>query len=172
MDEIMEKPFPLVCEQVEQRWERWHPKKVKWPRRLLRLLGFKRKVILSIGVQERADINNKTLEPNGELTGFWNYDAQGWEPVDIKNVIIDSVDDGTKLITYGFAESCIYAVDRGKQIAVVSWYYLIEGMGIQDRSYTVTTEYRISETDGRLNFIVNNIKKSKEKLGYFKGDYV
>ena len=165
------KPFPLVCEQVEQRWDCWYPKKVKWPRRLLHLLGFRRKVILSIDVEERAQINSETLEPEGKLIGFWLYDAKGWEPVDVKKVHIDSDDDSTKLITYGFAESCIYAVDRSKQIAVVSWHYMIEGMGIQDRSYTETTEYKIKEADGHLDFVVNNIKKSKEKLGYYEGDY-
>jgi hypothetical protein len=171
MDEVMEKPLPFICEQVEHRWEHWRPKKFKWLK-LLRFLGFRRKVILHINVQERAQINSEILEPGGKLTGFWLYDAHGWEPVNVENVIVDSVDDGTAMITYGFVESCIYAVDRSKKIAVVSWHYMIEGMGLQDRAYTVTTEYRISETDGRLNFIVNNIKKSKEKLGYFKGDYV
>jgi hypothetical protein len=170
MDEIMEKPLPFICEQVEQRWEHWYPKKIKWLR-LLRFLGFRRKVIISIGVQERAEINNKTLEPDGELTAFWHYDAKGWEPVDVKKVHIGSPDDDTALVTYGFVETCLYAVDKSRQIAVVSWHYMIEGMGSQDRAYTVTTEYRISETDGHLNFIVNNIKKSKEKLGYYEGDY-
>jgi hypothetical protein len=165
-----ERPLPFVCEQVEQRWEHWRPKKFKWLK-LLRLLGFRRKVIIHIGVQERAQINSETLESDGELTGFWFYNAQGWEPVDVKNVIIDSVDDGTSLVDYAFAESCIYAVDRSKQIAVVSWHYMIEGMGLQDRDYTVTTEYRISETDGRLNFVVNNIKKSKEGLRSYIGGY-
>jgi hypothetical protein len=159
-----EKPLPLVYEEVEHRWEYWHAKKIKWSSRLFRLLGFKRKVIVHIGVQERAEINSETLQPDGELTGFWNYNAQGWEPVDVKNVKIESIDNDTIFVTYAFVESCIYAIDSKKQIAVVSWHYLIEGMGLQDRSYTVTTEYRITEIDGRLNFIVNNIKTSKEEL--------
>lgn len=169
--EIPETPFPLVCEQVEQRWEHWHPRKTKRTRRLLRLLGFRRKVIVHIDVQERAEVNSETLEPDGELTGFWLYNAQRWEPVDVKNVNINSADDCNKFVTYAFAESCIYAVDKNKQIIVVSWNYLIAGMGTQDRSYTVTTEYRISDTNGCLNFVINNIKKNKEELGFYMGNY-
>lgn len=171
MDEIMKKPISLVSEQVEHRWEHWHPTKIKWARQLLRLLGFKRKVIAKIGIQERAQINSDTLRPDGELTGFWFYNNQGWESVDVKKVIINSADDGAELVTYAFMETCIYAVDKSRKIAVVSWHYLIEGMGTQDRSYTVTTEYKIVETKGRFNFIVNNIKKSKEELRFYSGNY-
>jgi hypothetical protein len=160
-----ERPNCFVCEQVKQRWEHWYPTKVKWIRWLLCCLGYKRDAIVFILVKEKAGVNTEPLRPDGHLSGCWRYNAQGWEHIDVKNVLDDNeVDDGKKLIDYAFVERCVYAIDKSKQIAVVSWTYLIPSWGeTMDRHYTVTTEYRITETEGHFNFVINRIEKSKPK---------
>jgi hypothetical protein len=138
---------------------------MKWLQWLLRCLGYKRDAIVYINVLERVGINVESIRPEGDLSGCWCYNAQGWEHIDVKNVRVDDeTDDGKKLVDYAFAEMCVYAINKSKQIAMVSWTYLIPNwVPPMVKSYTVTTEYRITETEGHLNFDANRIEKSKPK---------